>query len=177
MPAQVLLINRETVERYFQLSEITEQDAKNLDTQIANAQALDVAPVIGRALYTWLLSNVADAKTVALIDGGEYQNERGETIRFEGLGAAIAYYAMARRRTYANAQDTAFGLVTKSTQFSTPVDDKKAEKIAIDERNAAAQFLDDAVCFLETKRTDYPLYKGQQRESGGGFYIKSVSRI
>jgi hypothetical protein len=132
-------------------------DEKLLHPHILNAQMLDIMPALGNVFFTDLLNNTDDDKYKALLNGGTYTINKKDVI-FTGLKAAIVWYAIARKRRNANAIDTGFGMVTKTSEFSTPVPTKQIDSMVTEAQSAGYAYMKEVIDFLNASKATYPLW-------------------
>jgi len=153
-----LLIGKSDFEPYLQVS-VNLKDERHLAPHILQAQNLDIKPVLGNALYTDLVKNYTDTNYQELLNGGEYVKD-GKTLSFQGLKAAIASYSYARYIYARNAVDTPFGMVTKTSDYTTAVDAKTLTQVANFARNSGEHYLQEVVAYLNDNTDEFPLWTG-----------------
>jgi hypothetical protein len=151
-----LLISRIDFLPYVQTTDVG-NDEKLLHPHILNAQLLDIMPVLGGVFFTDLLNNADDDKYKKLLNGGTYTINNKDVI-FTGLKAAIVWYAIARKRSNANAIDTGFGLVIKTSEFSTPVPSKQIDSMVQAAQSAGYAYMKEVIDFLNVSKDTYPLW-------------------
>lgn len=135
---------------------------------VIEAQQLDVKHWIGDGLMNELDEQIqsltaSPAGTItpanlALLNGGKYTYQ-SKTYLFQGLKAAIIYYAFARFANRNPFNFTAAGVTVKDTDFSTPASDKSIQRIVTEAILTAASIKDETVLFLRRNSSSYPLYK------------------
>lgn len=123
------------------------------------AQNFDLRPYLGDALFYDLMKNQTLEKYQDLLNGKEYQDTNGNTIWFDGIKEALAYYAMARFRGNQQISDTNFSVVIKTNEFSEPVSDKTIVRTATELKSAANALMYDVVKYIKTNISNYPLYE------------------
>jgi hypothetical protein len=150
-----LLITAAKLKKYRPTAELPEE---RVGPFILEAQQLDVKPIINELLYYDLCKNFDDTENQTLLDGGEYTYQ-GNTYYFEGLGAVIAYFALARFVRANPLHIVSYGIVTKNTPQSTPAPQEliTAEVNAL--KSAAHGYIHEVKLFLERHPEDYPLYR------------------
>lgn len=94
----------------------------------------------------------------ALLDGGRYIHNT-KTYLFQGLKAAIIYYAFARFTSKSPYNYTANGIVTKDSDLSQPASDKAIQRLSTENLMIADALRDEILCFLSRNSTTYPLHK------------------
>jgi hypothetical protein len=89
-----------------------------IDTYIQEAQFTDLRCLMGDRLYYDVLTNESDYAD--LIDGSEFTAKDGIVKDHYGLKAVLVYLSWARYSMFGSVQDTAFGSVTKTNEWSQP---------------------------------------------------------
>lgn len=154
------LVTKSDFAPFVQISKSVDEE-KFLQPTILHAQNLDIKPVFGNAAWTDLMNNRNEDKYQRLLNGDNYV-ESGLTLTFQGLKASIVLFAHSRYILQKNIVDTSFGLVSKDTDVSTPVDVKAKQMIAQQSRTAAQAYLDECVKFLTTFPSIYTLFNEQR---------------
>lgn len=152
-----LLINRSDLVPYAQVA-IHAREESMLQPYILAAQNVDVKPVIGAAFWLDILTNPNSPENELLLTGGTYQNGSGAMVTFQGLKAALACFTYARYVLAKNAVDTPFGMVSKNSEFSTPVTPEQLVSIASEKRNEANVYLRECTLFLNVNTASYPFW-------------------
>jgi hypothetical protein len=137
---------------------------------VSEAQMLDVKVWLGDAL----LSELVDQKTippfstanVVLLDGGSYVYNL-KTYLFQGLKAAIIYYAFARFTNRTAFNYTAAGIVLKDSDLSTPITDKQMQRLETEARLTAEAIKCEVILFLNRNYALYPLWRQGAVVCGG----------
>jgi hypothetical protein len=130
---------------------------------VSEAQMLDVKIWLGDALLMELIAQGTTAPTTfsianqILLEGGTY-NYSTDNYHFQGLKAAIIYYAFARYTNRAPFNYTAAGIVLKDSDLSTPVSDKVIQRLETEARLTADAIRDEVILFLNRNYTLYPLW-------------------
>ena len=133
---------------------------------ISEAQMLDIKYWLGDALLMELITQGTTAPTSfstanqALLEGGSYIYD-SHTYHFQGLKAAIIYYAFARYTNRAPFNYTAAGIVLKDSDLSTPVSDKVVQRLETESRLTADAIKNEIILFLDRNYTLYPLWRNQ----------------
>lgn len=169
-----LLITVQELKVFRPLSE-TVNKATQLDPYIREAQDMDIEPVIGAALFEDMINNLTVEKYTDLLNGKQYENSEGKTVSFMGLKAALSYYAWSRYILYRNTQDTPSGMVTKTNDFSTPVDSKVIAQQSNQCKLNGEKYLQDCIRFLKTFPAVYDLFDDGCRRKTGGNSFKMFS--
>jgi len=124
-------------------------DEKRIAPYIEEAERLDVMPAIGTELYRQLdedESAMSEYLRTLFRDGG-YYDCYGKW--FAGINATIAYLAYTRFVKNNSVNVTAFGVVSKSTNFSEPVEEKTLVRHANNAEKIGLEYLRQCVDFLK----------------------------
>lgn len=89
-----------------------------LDTFIQEAQFADLRCLMGDKLYYDVVANASDYDD--LINGSTFTAADGIEKEHQGLKAVLVYFSWARYSIFGSIQDTAFGQVTKTNEWSQP---------------------------------------------------------
>jgi hypothetical protein len=131
---------------------------------VSEAQLLDVKVWLGDALMAELAAQAStspesfSAANTTLLEGGTYTYQSRDYM-FQGLKAAIIYFAFARYTSRAPYNYTAAGLTIKDTDFSTPASDKAVQRLSTEAMLTASSIKDEVILFLRRNATTYPLYR------------------
>jgi len=153
-----LLINRTDITPYAQVAIHAREDAM-LQPYILAAQNIDVKPVLGAALWYDILTNPYTAYNVILLEGGQYVDANGNTVTFQGVKAALACFTYARYMLAKNAVDTPFGMVAKTSEYSTQVAPELLVSIASEKRNEGSAYLRECTLYLDQSAAFFPLWE------------------
>ena len=136
---------------------------------VSEAQLLDVKLQIGDPLFneleTQFIAGTLTADNDTLLDGGTY-TYLTYTYMFQGLKAAIIYYAFARFTNRTPFNYTAAGIVVKESDFSTPVTDKVVQRLETEARLTADAIMCEVILYLNRNYLLYPLWASFFRCSG-----------
>jgi hypothetical protein len=126
---------------------------------VSEAQMFDVKIWIGDGLLNELItqSPVFSPANILLLDGGSYVYQ-GNTYLFQGLKAAIIYYAFARFTNRTAFNYTAAGIVVKDSDLSTPISDKIMQRLETEARLMAEAIKCEIITFLDRNYASYPLW-------------------
>lgn len=91
---------------------------------IEESELLDIKPTLGDALFLRLTTHVEFER---LLNGGEYENEKGEKFVFAGLKRTLAYYVWARLVKTSPNHLTRFGYVVKDDDHSHATEFKERQ--------------------------------------------------
>jgi len=157
------LVNKADLDKY----KFVADSVKNItiwEQFVLEAQQFDVKNWLGDALLDELSTQIGtspDSLTVLnekLLAGGSYVYNDC-TYLFQGLRAAIIYYAFARYTNYSAYNFTAAGIVIKETDYSTPVGDKITQRLETDSRLKADAIRDEVSLYLCRFHDSYPLWR------------------
>jgi len=158
----VALVTKADLDNYKHIAD----SVKNSDSWpqfVSEAQLLDVKYWLSDPLFSEIEDQAStlpvtySVANLALLDGGKY-TYLDRTFRFQGLKAAIIYYAFARfiNRTIFNF--TAAGITIKDSDLSTPASDKQIQRLETEARLTGDALKCEVVTFLNRKYADYPLW-------------------
>lgn len=150
-----LLINKTTTANILQISlGISETEFNKF---ILEAQKFDLKELFNEDFYNDFFKNVSSEKYQILINGKEYEyNEKSYS--FEGLGSVLAYFAYSRMLNVSNIVHTSHGTVTKTTPYSTPVNNDLIRSQYYDNRKKANVLFSDVKKYIERFSDTYPLF-------------------
>jgi hypothetical protein len=133
---------------------------KRINPYIEEAEKLFVIPNIGAATYKAIEAD--KTSYVPLLDGGYYDND---TRYFSGLYEAIGYLAYSRFVRNQPVNATVYGMVTKQSPHSEPVDPKTLISVANDSEKIGLQYLKQCVDFLNfgKERDQQRPFKGKRK--------------
>jgi len=135
------------------------------DQFVKESMLLDVKNWLGDALLNELmvqnetLPTTFTALNELLLEGGTYVYSDCTYI-FQGLKAAIIYYAFARFTNRIPFNYTAVGLVVKESDYSNPASDKVVQRLETEARLTADAIRDEITLYLNRNCSSYPLWKG-----------------
>jgi len=136
---------------------------------VSEAQMFEVKIWLGDALLNELIGQAETSPTSftdlnkTLLNGGSYVYQT-KTYLFQGLKAAIIYYAFARFTSRQPYNYTAAGITVKDSDFSTPASDKSVQRLSTEAFLTASAIRDEVLLYLRRNSSSYPLF----RCSGGG---------
>ena len=120
-------------------------DEKRISVYIQEAESIDVAPFIGVDVYQGIDENPQDNQTI--LNGGYYDRD-GETFKMDGLIKVISYFAYARLIRGNSTNVTAFGVVSKNSQYSDNQSVKAINAQAENAENIGRKMLNDTIKYL-----------------------------
>ena len=133
-------------------------DEDKIETYIRESESIDIKSALGDALYLDMKEH--PEKYELLLDGGTYEDKLGEKKMLMGIKTALAYYTYARIVKNGDGNVTRYGFVQKEEEYSSFADIKEKVMAYDDAFSIADRYLKECVMFLEDKKNDYPLYKG-----------------
>lgn len=133
-------------------------DEDKIETYIRESESIDIKSALGDELYLDVKEH--PEKYELLLDGGTYEDNRGEKKMFMGIKTALAYYTYARIVKNGDGNVTRYGFVQKEDEYSSRPDIKEKVMAYNDVFSIADRYLKECVLFLNEKNDEYPLYKG-----------------
>lgn len=129
---------------------------------VSEAQMFDVKIWLSDALLNELITQAGPPAAFTpdntkLLDGGSYVYQT-HTYLFQGLRAAIIYYAFARFTNRTAFNYTAAGIVVKDSDLSTPISDKIMQRLETEARLTAEAIKCEVITFLNRNYLLYPLW-------------------
>jgi len=130
---------------------------------VSEAQLLDIKRQISDGLFIELTAQLSTLPTTVsaankkLLDGGTYTYLSRDYV-FQGLKAAIIYYAFGRFTNRTSFNYTAAGIVLKNSDYSTPASDKHIQRLETESRLTADAIMCEVITFLNRNKADYPLW-------------------
>ncbi len=153
-----------------------ELDGVRFEPYCLEAQDQDLRPILGDGLYFGLMNEFYDtgddmyAAYGELINGKSY-SYNGQTIYFDGLKPMLCYFTLARLVQNHSNNITRYGVVTKITQQSQPVDVQVLRQLVNDLKSNAQTYVSQVKQFLSQNQTTYPLYIGSESNLNTSFRI------
>lgn len=165
-----LLITIEDIKQYRPMADIT---LARVDSYIREAQVNDLKEFLGAPLYYDLLVNGTTTENRDLLNGKVYTIPGSVpiTIPFNGLVPIIVYHSLARIVINNQANITSFGVVSKTTGQSQPIDSSTLKQMVTELRSIAVSYQNEAEKFLNANASSYPLwnYNTNTCEQSTGF--------
>lgn len=139
-------------------------DASRLHNFIREAENIDIRSAIGAELFRKLDNigpfRVVDGEIVGdydltteeknLLVGGYYTSSCGCSEYFEGLLLALGYFAYARLVREQSLNVTAYGVVVKEGELSSPADTRAIAAAALNAQNIAEAYLGNTLKYWHT---------------------------
>lgn len=112
-----LLINKIDIHKFKDVSNHARLD--RINEYISDAQLMDLCPLLGNDFYFDLVNNYTDPNYQELLNGSTF-DVNGCTWRQEGLKSVLVHFTWGRYTNFGVNNDTAFGNVIKTNEFSDP---------------------------------------------------------
>lgn len=148
-----LLISKSDVEKYFQVA-IGRSD-KEFNHFIQQAQLFDLKELLPERFLNDVLATPEDYSD--LINGGSYEYEE-HTYQHEGLKGVLAHFVYGTYLFKGNITDTSYGMVTKKTPHSDPVEYKERRDWYYQHRKQANILFEDVKKYLDRNRETYTIW-------------------
>ena len=138
---------------------------------VSEAQLFDVKQWLGDTLLNEIITQSQTSPSSVsvlnqkLLDGGSYVSN-GNTYTFQGLKAAIIYYAFARFTSKSIYNYTQAGITVKDSDLSTPASDKAIQRLQTENYLMAETIKDEIVLYLKRNSSDYPLFNSCRHIQG-----------
>ena len=152
---------------------------KELKQHVLDAQEFELRIFMGESFYLALEDDFNQAPSLPtytdLFDSVKYtyNNEEYEN---PGIKRLLVQYAYSRYVAESGSTSTAYGLMQKNHNHSTPTDAKVTGRISAKARSGATSYEDRIKLYLDRNSGDYPLWKcaKKKRTVGGGFKISAI---
>lgn len=167
MSNQKRLFTVEDIARYRPLSKSIPKE--RIDPYIEEVQLIELQNVLGDALFYDLMlkfdtsGDPMYSKYQDLLNGVVYV-VNSVSIQCGGLVPMLCYYTLARFFRNNPINITRYGLVTKNTEESTPVEQPAVEAAIGELKSIGINYQNRVIEFLKAKATDYPLYQYNTKE-------------
>ncbi|MDH6354490.1 hypothetical protein M2132_000818 [Dysgonomonas sp. PH5-45] len=138
---------------------------------IDEAERLDVKPQLGDALYVQLKEWAGDNPPAGLpdfaqlMDGGQYEDCRGNLREFAGLRMALNYYVYARLVRQTSFSVTRFGFVEKQDQYSTQAELQERLAAEKDARTVADTYMGECLAYLQARKDHFAAFGGGKQKN------------
>lgn len=149
-------------EEITELSRPCSCDEDVLQRYIEESEMQDIKPAIGDALFLRLMTHVEYAR---LLNGGEYEDQHGNTFIFAGLKTALAYYVYARIVKSGTQTVSRFGFVEKDDEYSSRSDFKHRHQAYNDAFSIADGYMKECLAYIQNNPDIFPDYtqKGKMK--------------
>lgn len=163
-----------TVGEMANITRIEYTDSDKLERIIHEAEQVYIKPVIGNALYLSLITNPPQSQYDTLLDGGEF-TYKGKRFQFEGLKAALAYYAYARSAK-SSIIPTRYGTVEKRSEYSSQASIQERQKIIRETFEVADRYLKDCVNYIVANPDTFPGFKPGKMRSPHSLNFRIIGK-
>ena len=157
-------------------------DPDYIDPYIVEAQEQELKPLLGNAFFLEFVNNIdggtPSTENELLFDGGEYASGN-ETFTFRGVNEFLSYASYARLAIRQNSLVTRFGVVTKETEESLPVNTAAFNQERYDARAVQMGIQKEITNFLNSssQSANYPLWRKRETSpTKQGFRFSKVPR-
>lgn len=176
--AEALITKSEIIAAKTHLS--TNIDQSVFDKSINDAQILDIRPILGEAFYLDVVTNglISPISTdyYNLLNGEDYVNECGDTVRFYGLKVMIINFAFARIISNLNNFYTRGGNKYKTTNQSERIDTKDLRSWINTARSEAIAYQENLIDYLCEKESTFPIWKNSKGTERKGSIMLRTSK-
>jgi len=146
----------------------TNIDQQSFDTAILDAQRLDFRPIIGGAFYLDILNNafVSPVPTAYdnLLNGTDYTDTNGDTIRYFGVKIMLVNFAFARLMENMNNFYTRAGAKYKLSNSSEVIKTQDLQSWINTARSQAIAYQEDMLNYLCENEDTYTIWKNSKDE-------------
>ena len=141
------------------------RDAR-FDTYVAEAERLDLRPLMGNAFYYDFVTNITDAKYVTLKNGTNYTNTNNEVVDFKGIKHVIVYFTRFRQLNNDDIFSTPSGPVVKQLEHSEHISERTKARLIAQAKSAAISYWREVEIYLNENSSTYPLFKCAGKKRG-----------
>ncbi len=150
-------------------------DPEKLTAYITEAEQLYIKPTLGTSLFLKLLDYEGeDEKIGKLLDGGVYDDDKGEVQSLVGLKVALSYYVYAQNVMSGDFQSTRFGMTVKNDDYSSHLSSKERSDCYNNTLEIAHSYLRECVSYC--KSTGLIKQSGTPSASFGGITIRKIGK-
>ena len=152
---------------------------KELKQHVIDAQDFELRMFMGESFYLALETDFNQVPSLPiysdLFNGVKYVYN-SDNYEQPGIKRLLVQYAYSRYVAAGGSTSTAFGMVQKNHQHSTPTDSKLIGQISAKARSGATNYEDRIKTYLNRKSDDYPLWKctNKKRTVAGGYKITAI---
>lgn len=140
------------------IKKISSNNAARYEQIAQEIEDSELAKLLGFPLLYDLQTNPTTAANKALLEGAEFQNCQGQTIKHKGLYFVIAYINYAKYCKEVGFEDTFTGLVKKNRQESESITDGELRRLVEGAQAIAMTQFDVIKEFLNLNSITYPLW-------------------
>lgn len=145
-----------------------------LNAYITEAEQLYIKPILGTSLFLRLLSDDSDEKIHTLLEGGIYEDEKGETQSLLGLKVTLSYFVYAQNVMSGDFQSTRFGMRLKEDNYSSGISSKERSDCYNNTLEIANSYLRECVSYC--KSVGLIKRPGRPCTSFGGITIRKIGK-
>lgn len=131
---------------------------ERINEYIADAQTMDLVPLLGNDFYFDVLNNFANPVYSDLINGTTFDNN-GCTWISEGLKRVLVEFAYGRYTYFGVYNDTGFGNVIKTNEWSNPTPDSNRKDIWKQDQQRANMYFESVKKYLDLNPTLFPKWE------------------
>jgi hypothetical protein len=150
---------------------------ERINEYIADAQTMDLCPLLGNGFYFDVLTNYASANYQTLINGSSF-DVNGCTWISEGLKRVLVEFAWGRYTYFGVYNDTPFGNVIKTTEWSQPTNDNSRKDIWKQNQQRANMYFESVSKYLDLNTDIFTKWKTSCNDGcepkGKGFKINLI---
>lgn len=138
-----------------QFKELARPTSKHVDddevmSYVRECEDIYIEPAIGLdKLQELLASDITDENKI-LLEGGNYKDETGKSLRCAGLQKALAYFVYAKMSMADGSIITRSGMVQHNDSYAQRDDDKNRIRKYDDVMNVAEAYLSSSMSYLKT---------------------------
>ena len=164
------LVNKSDLDGYKYVADSVKNSAV-WPQYVSEAQLFDIKQWLGDALLNEIITQSQTSPSSVsvlnqkLLDGGSYVYG-AYTYTFQGLKAAIIYYAFARFTSKSIYNYTQAGITVKDSDLSTPASDKAIQRLQTENYLMAEAIKDEIILYLKRNSSDYPLFNSCRNITG-----------
>jgi hypothetical protein len=161
-----------TIEDVSSVRKISKQiNEVDFNGRVIDVQRRNLLNLLGNALYTDLMANVADTKYTELINGKSYVNSDNETVTYFGLKSFLSWHVIARLLADGNIKYSDLGntnVTGENFSLSNPEDATAARKEAFAN---ATNFQNNIIDFLDANTDTYTLWESKNKAEESDIYF------
>lgn len=150
---------------------------ERINQYIADAQTMDLVPLLGNDFYFDILTNYLLTDYQTLINGSSFSNN-GCTWISEGLKRVMVEFAYGRYTYFGVYNDTGFGNVIKTTEWSQPTTDVNRKDIWKQNQQRANMYFESVKKYLDLNPSKFPKWNTPCNDNcetkGSGFKINLI---
>lgn len=152
---------------------------KKLNTFIIEAQDFDLKPLLGDELFILMHAGLTSSpQEQIMLDIWNEKIYTKNSVQYisHGLKKVLCFYSWARYELNANTQQTAFGAVDKSNQYSKSSDYKIIQEQVAQARAGAVAYQNSVLQYIIFHASVYPKWRGGNFDSqaSSGIKINSI---